>query len=296
MSKQSPSEERADARYLIRKGGAFYRPNAQGYTSVRSEAGRYTLAEAIRHSHPNGPDGPRDGIDYFLDTDPSPQPEARAWPLGGQAAKDALASQAAQPAEADGCLYDGEAAWDELVNKDDRTSPEEYPDMCLITRDELLAYMDARATPPAPATDAGEVEAPPAPYLSDRFEWAAPGDQQEDAWIVRFCDQGVRDALYTGPDAEREAREAWERHAPGYNMYLFRLVRLATPPAPDDDLRAALEARDVRVSECPDTKLDPNKDCPRCGASSNEGCRITALADAGFVHAARAALKENRRG
>lgn len=43
------------------------------------------------------------------------------------------ASQASQPAEAD-----GEAAWEELVNKDDLTSPEEYPDMC---------------TPPAPNDD-----------------------------------------------------------------------------------------------------------------------------------------------
>jgi hypothetical protein len=40
-------------------------------------------------------------------------------------------------------LYSGAEAWDELVNKDDRTSPEEYPDMRLITRDELIAYVDA---------------------------------------------------------------------------------------------------------------------------------------------------------
>jgi hypothetical protein len=52
--------------YLIRKRGAFYRPNAEGYTMNRAEAGRYTLAEAVSHSHPNGPDGPRDGIDYML--------------------------------------------------------------------------------------------------------------------------------------------------------------------------------------------------------------------------------------
>ena len=53
-------------RYLIRKRGAFYRPNAEGYTMNRAEAGRYTLAQAIWHSHPTGPDGPRDGIDYML--------------------------------------------------------------------------------------------------------------------------------------------------------------------------------------------------------------------------------------
>ena len=51
--------------YLIRKGGAYYRPNAAGYTNNVDEAGRYSLEDAIRHSHPNGPDGPRDGIDYM---------------------------------------------------------------------------------------------------------------------------------------------------------------------------------------------------------------------------------------
>lgn len=54
-------------RYLITKNGAYYRPNAQGYTTSKLEAGRYTLEEAIAHSHPNGPDGPRDGISYELD-------------------------------------------------------------------------------------------------------------------------------------------------------------------------------------------------------------------------------------
>ena len=52
--------------YFIRKYGLYYRPNAQGYTSNKDEAGRYTLAEAINHSHPNGPDGPRDGVSYIL--------------------------------------------------------------------------------------------------------------------------------------------------------------------------------------------------------------------------------------
>jgi len=61
-----------EAMYLIRKGGAYYRPNAQGYTVNIAEAGRYTLAEAESYSHPNGPDGPRDGISYM----PAPAPAA----------------------------------------------------------------------------------------------------------------------------------------------------------------------------------------------------------------------------
>jgi hypothetical protein len=32
-------------------------------------------------------------------------------------------------------------AWDCLLNKDDRTSPADYPEMCLITREELGDYM-----------------------------------------------------------------------------------------------------------------------------------------------------------
>jgi hypothetical protein len=38
-------------------------------------------------------------------------------------------------------------AWQELVEYDDRTSPEEYPDMALITREELASFME-RATHP----------------------------------------------------------------------------------------------------------------------------------------------------
>lgn len=62
--------------YLICKYGKYYRPNAQGYTSSRADAGRYSLADAIRHSHPNGPNGPRDGITYELAPPEQPTPEA----------------------------------------------------------------------------------------------------------------------------------------------------------------------------------------------------------------------------
>lgn len=64
------SVEPVEAKYLICKGGAYYRPDAQGYTRNKAEAGRYTLEQAISYSHPNGPYGPRDGITYELDTAP----------------------------------------------------------------------------------------------------------------------------------------------------------------------------------------------------------------------------------
>lgn len=49
--------------WLIHKAGrGWYRPNAQGYTSDTSQAGRFSHKDAMKHSHPNGPNGPRDGI------------------------------------------------------------------------------------------------------------------------------------------------------------------------------------------------------------------------------------------
>lgn len=51
--------------YIIHKAGrGFYRPDACGYTLFTADAGRYSLQDAISHTHPNGPDGPRDGMTY----------------------------------------------------------------------------------------------------------------------------------------------------------------------------------------------------------------------------------------
>jgi len=44
-----PVAEGPDA-WLIRKGGYFYRPNCQGYTTIKAEAGRYYEAEARREA------------------------------------------------------------------------------------------------------------------------------------------------------------------------------------------------------------------------------------------------------
>lgn len=58
-----------EAVYLIRKHGGYYRPNARGYTTSAIVAGRYTQEQAERETHPNGPDGPRDGITYIHEKD-----------------------------------------------------------------------------------------------------------------------------------------------------------------------------------------------------------------------------------
>lgn len=51
--------------YLIHKSGrGWYRPDSAGYTPFKHDAGRYTEDEAKAITHPNGEDGPRDGMLY----------------------------------------------------------------------------------------------------------------------------------------------------------------------------------------------------------------------------------------
>lgn len=44
--------------------GVRYCHEAKGYTLDADKAGRFSRKDAIAHSHPNGLDGPRDGITY----------------------------------------------------------------------------------------------------------------------------------------------------------------------------------------------------------------------------------------
>ena len=51
--------------YLIFKsGGGYYCEGAKGYTLNADEAGRFSRLDAVSYSHPNGPNGPRDGITF----------------------------------------------------------------------------------------------------------------------------------------------------------------------------------------------------------------------------------------
>lgn len=54
-----------DRKYLIRKQGCYYRPNERGYTTSAIQAGRYTREDAEKITHPNGKDGPRDGMSFI---------------------------------------------------------------------------------------------------------------------------------------------------------------------------------------------------------------------------------------
>lgn len=65
--------------FLIEKRGLYYRPNAQGYTGLKRDAGRYTFEEAAERVGPNGPDGPQDGLSMWREQDAPQFSSACAW-------------------------------------------------------------------------------------------------------------------------------------------------------------------------------------------------------------------------
>lgn len=82
--------------WLIHKAGrGWYRPYAKGYTMNASEAGRYSHKDALAYSHPNGLDGPRDGLTIKHESELPPAPEddalQQAFAAGIEAAKKAIA-------------------------------------------------------------------------------------------------------------------------------------------------------------------------------------------------------------
>jgi hypothetical protein len=58
-----------DGWLILKAGRGWYRPDAQGYTSDPLEAGRYTYDKAMDYSHPNGLEGPRDGIEIHHESE-----------------------------------------------------------------------------------------------------------------------------------------------------------------------------------------------------------------------------------
>jgi len=69
-----------EPKYLIRKGAYWYRPDGQGYTIDPEQAGRFTRAQAVQFTYPNGPDGPRDGLSYVLESEvPGANPTASQY-------------------------------------------------------------------------------------------------------------------------------------------------------------------------------------------------------------------------
>ena len=81
--------------YLIFKAGrGWYRPSNKGYTAFKFDAGRYSEAEAKSTTHPNGWDGPRDGMIYKHESEVHDYPSDRIEELEAKLASalDALRS------------------------------------------------------------------------------------------------------------------------------------------------------------------------------------------------------------
>lgn len=65
--------------YLIEKRGLYYRPDAAGYTGLKEEAGRYSFEEAVERVGPNGPEGPKDGMNIWAEDEAPEYSQACAW-------------------------------------------------------------------------------------------------------------------------------------------------------------------------------------------------------------------------
>jgi len=80
-----------DDGWLIHKAGrGWYRTNAQGYTSSPADADRYSRANALKYSHPNGPDGPRDGLSIKHESEVPGAVSTRPTPPADSAMVEAL--------------------------------------------------------------------------------------------------------------------------------------------------------------------------------------------------------------
>ncbi|QIG77741.1 hypothetical protein EVB64_154 [Rhizobium phage RHph_TM61] len=56
---------------------------------------------------------------------------------------------------------------------------------------------------------------------SDNRRLAQSGDQSHRVWVIIYEDADMSTAVFTGPDAEKEAREQYERSKIGWNCYLM---------------------------------------------------------------------------
>jgi hypothetical protein len=162
-----------------------------------------------------------------------------------------IASQAAQPAEADGWVMVPREPTEAMWFAFDYHNGDKY--MGRTTWLDAWTAMIA-ATPKASTSTAGEVE--------DAFRagWDAREMKDSGPSAAGYCDDSYNADL------------AWSLYD----------KPLATPPAPNDDLRAALEWYAERVADC--RKITPEGDNARQALDLDGGKR------------ARAALKENRRG
>lgn len=244
-----------------------------------------------------------------------------------------LASQAAQPAEADGWVKLDGNGW-VYFNEDtgEEYAPDhpvrsgEVPDATCIRRstgqeDHLhteVQRLFAAATPKAPATDAGEVEilarqrSPIVADYDENYLVARVSSDGKQVGIDHPCDAVWSDVMLAHVALRDYINERIERQ----DACPFKTKALATPPAPNDDLRAENE----RLREALAAKPWPPTDdelrqmlgrivgawwSAATGREIQEGKRrlnpedlkgMYAVRDVLAPYVARAALKENRRG
>ena len=84
------------------------------------------------------------------------------------------------------------ALWRDLLEKDDRTSPAEYPDMALITRDEFEAAILAALSSPPPAS---------APDITEIFDI--------DAQLIAARAEGRREGFAAAKSAAASVVNCW---------------------------------------------------------------------------------------
>lgn len=122
----------------------------------------------------------------------------------------------------------------QCLTYDDKVAAEVAANRCSVRLTPFPLY----TTPArAEAQDEGAAGEPVA-YGADHQPWCQPGDQTDRAFRLRFEDPDMREMVWTGPDAEREALAAYNQYAPSWNVYLFSghpRAHPSPPPAADED-------------------------------------------------------------
>ena len=148
------------------------------------------------------------------------------------------------------CADSGEYFWGGTSNHDDRAKLLVYPIAA-----ETVAMVASHGPSALRSQPPAREDAQPVAYGADHQPWCQPGDQTHRAFRLRFEDPDMREMVWAGPDAEREALAAYNQYAPAWNVYLFS--GHARHPAPDA-LRDAERYRFLRSrAPGPDSELPP---------------------------------------
>jgi hypothetical protein len=68
------------------------------------------------------------------------------------------------------------------------------------------------------------------PYSHPRHPWCQSGDMPDRQFMLRFADPDMRTMYWSGPDAEADAWEAWDRFAPAWSCTLLATLAQSDRP------------------------------------------------------------------